>query len=336
MREYDFAASIAVIPWNWRRTSRAMAQLIRESGGRLSVSVHGCDHTGAEFGSTAVSVLDSKAALAKARMVRHQARTGIPHDLIMVFPQGVFSRESLSALQRHGFLAAVNTEVFPSDLTAEPLTIGDMWSTTVTRFGSFPFFVRRYPAHGLENFAFDLLLGKPCLIVEHHKFFKGHGEQAISFIERLNSLNSDLKWRPLGDVLRRGYHCRMDAEGIVHVRMFTSELLLRNETNQARDYEISKAEHKSSGITAVLANGKTIPWKSVNGDLSFTHEIPAGADAAFQVQYPCSQPAAISRGNLKTTIKTAVRRYLSELRDNHLSGHEGLLQLAQKTKRFVS
>jgi hypothetical protein len=336
MREHDFATSIAVIPWNWRRTSRAMAELIRDSGGRLSVSVHGCDHTGAEFGSKAVFLLDSKAALAKARMERHRARTEIAHDLIMVFPQGVFSLESLSALQRHEFLAAVNTEVFPSNPAPEPLTISDMWSPTLTRFGSFPFFVRRYPAHGLENFAFDLLLGKPCLIVEHHKFFKDHGEQAISFVERLNSLNCDLKWRGLGEVLKRCYHWRMNSEGTLQVRMFASELLLRNESNRARNYEISKAEDNSVQINAVLANGQPIPWKSAHGYVTFAYEIPAGRDVAFQVRYPSSQSATVSQRNVNGAIKTAARRYLSELRDNYLSRHEGLLQLAQKTKRLIS
>ena len=42
-------------------------------------------------------------------------------------------------------------------------------------YGAFPIFTRRYAFHGVENFAFDLLLGKPCLIVAHHDSFKDDG-----------------------------------------------------------------------------------------------------------------------------------------------------------------
>ena len=37
----------------------------------------------------------------------------------------------------------------------------------------------------LENFAFDLLLGKPCLIVSHHEFFKDDCARLIELIEKL-------------------------------------------------------------------------------------------------------------------------------------------------------
>ena len=38
------------------------------------------------------------------------------------------------------------------------------------RYSSFPIFTRRYPWEGIENFAFDILLGKPALIVIHHDY----------------------------------------------------------------------------------------------------------------------------------------------------------------------
>ena len=62
-----------------------------DESGLFSVSIHGCDHTAGEFGTTSLEVLQRPAELAQSRMRNHQARTGIQHDSVMVFPQGVFS-----------------------------------------------------------------------------------------------------------------------------------------------------------------------------------------------------------------------------------------------------
>ena len=43
------------------------------------------------------------------RMNRHQRRTGVPYEPIMVFPQGIFSERAMSVLKRRNFVAAVNT-----------------------------------------------------------------------------------------------------------------------------------------------------------------------------------------------------------------------------------
>src|SRR5207248_795176 len=51
MKRHEFSSNIAFIPWNWRRTSPEVARLFRENSENYSVSVHGCDHTRAEFGS---------------------------------------------------------------------------------------------------------------------------------------------------------------------------------------------------------------------------------------------------------------------------------------------
>src|SRR5439155_10152869 len=117
------------------------------------------------------------------------------------------------------FLAVVNTEVRATNSDKDPLMLEDVWNVALLRYGSFPLFTRRYPAHGLENFAFDLLLGKPCLIVEHHEFFKRNGEEVITFVKALNSLNCNLQWRTLGDVIRKSYQSRIASNEVVNIRM---------------------------------------------------------------------------------------------------------------------
>ena len=89
--KHRFTTNIAFIPWNWRRTTRRASEFFRSESDLFSVSVHGCDHVAAEFGATSLDVIDGRARLAQTRMRKHQARTQIQYDPVMVFPQGVFS-----------------------------------------------------------------------------------------------------------------------------------------------------------------------------------------------------------------------------------------------------
>ena len=52
MKRHNFSTNIAFIPWNWRRSAPGVVRLFRENPKYYSLSVHGCDHTKAEFGSS--------------------------------------------------------------------------------------------------------------------------------------------------------------------------------------------------------------------------------------------------------------------------------------------
>ena len=111
MVQHNFSTSIAFIPWNWQRSQPAVAGLFRNNPDRYSLSIHGCDHTAAEFGDRDRNRITCKASLAVERMRRHESKTGLGHDRVMVFPQGVFSESAMTALKHAGFIAAVNTEM---------------------------------------------------------------------------------------------------------------------------------------------------------------------------------------------------------------------------------
>src|SRR5437763_10142581 len=103
-------------------------------------------------------------------MKRHESITGIRHDRIMVFPHGVFSEAATNVLRHTDFMAAVTNDIIGADSRPHTITIGDVWEIAVMRYNNFPIFTRRYPWEGIENFAFDALLGKPALIVIHHDY----------------------------------------------------------------------------------------------------------------------------------------------------------------------
>jgi hypothetical protein len=325
MLRHGFTTNIAFIPWNWRRTSATAAKFFRNDSGLFSVSIHGCDHTAGEFGATSSEVLQAAAQLARSRMHSHEARTGIQHDSLMVFPQGAFSSGCPEVLKRNGFLAAVNTEIVPVDVQNARTRIKDVWDVAILTYGSFPIFTRRYAFHGLENFAFDLLLGKPCLIVAHHEFFKDGGVALLELIEKIGSLHCSLRWRPLGDVIRRACRRRATGEGAEELQMYGNEVLVDNNSDQQIEVRIRKRKSSDDIVSEIRCDEKPVLWAAELDHFAFGEQIPPRSERCFRVLYPEQGKAARSRRSLRFELSVAARRILCEFRDNYLS-----------TSRFLS
>ena len=319
MRTHGFTTSIAFIPWNWRRTRRAASTFFQREADVFSVSVHGCDHVSAEFGATAPEEIDNRARLAQTRMRKHESRTHIHHDPVMIFPQGVFSSICPAVLKRNGFVAAVNTEISPVDADAAGAgtRVRDVWDTAIMRYGSFPLYTRRYHHHGLENFAFDLLLGKPCLIVAHHEFFRDGGAALLGLVDELNALNCRLQWRSLREVVRRAYRLKDDGD-LVRIQMYATELRVTNPSPLSRDFHFSRHEDDGSPIARITIGGADVAWNQTPDGVEFRSTLAAGDDALVRVDYHRHTGPAADSASLRYEFSVAMRRVLCEVRDQYL------------------
>src|SRR5262249_54720950 len=213
------AVSIAFIPWNWDRTSRHVAELFRSRWPYLSLCIHGCDHIGAEFCTESLLPSLQTLALSVERMQQLMRRTGVSHDRVMVFPQGRFPHAAMEALAKSDFLAAVNTEL-ADHRTQTGVVAGELLKPAITSYAGFPLFFWRKAHEPLANFALDLLLGKPCLVVTHHDDFRGGMQPFVSLVCSLDSLDGALQWTNLATIVRQTYSIRMAAESAVDVRLF--------------------------------------------------------------------------------------------------------------------
>ena len=335
MREHGFTTNIAFIPWNWRRTSPAAGKFFGSESGLFSVSIHGCDHTAGEFGATSREILHTRAQLARSRMRNHEARTGIQHDSIMVFPQGAFSSACPEVLKHNGFLAAVNTEIVPVDSQNARTRIRDVWDVAIMSYGSFPIFTRRYAFHGLENFAFDLLLGKPCLIVAHHDFFKDGGTALVELIEKIGSLNCCLRWRPLGQVIRRACRCHPNGADGEEVEMYGNELLIGNPYEQAIEVRIRKRKSQDDLAPEILCEDKPVMWAAEAEHLVFGERIVSHSEKSFRVVYREQAHAGEVPRSLRFELAVAARRILCEFRDDYPSTSRFLRAPAERLKSVL-
>jgi hypothetical protein len=318
MKRHKFSTNIAFIPWNWRRSAPETARLFRENPGNYSVSVHGCDHTRAEFGSSDQQRLYSKAQKALERMDRHESITGIRHDRVMVFPQGIFSEAAMSALKHTDLIAAVNNDVICADPHSRAITVSDVWDIAVMRYSNFPLFTRRYPWEGIENFAFDALLGKPVIIIIHHDYCSDHCARLVNFIQRLNTLQCAPTWRGLGEVVRRSCRQREVSPGEVEVEMYGTELRIKNCSGQPKRYLIRRRESEPSAIKEIRAESGQIAWESSEGHVDFEIELSSGQSRTVSIRFHDLSGNGRYRENAGYKVKAMLRRYLCEVRDNYI------------------
>lgn len=319
MKQHRFSTSIAFIPWNWSRSDPKVAQLFKDNADIYSLCVHGCDHTAAEFGTSDRLRLRAVASEAARRMSLHKRRTGLAHDRVMVFPQGVFSAEAIPELKGASFDAVVNTEVHSNPPGERKLRISDVWDVALMTYGDFPIYTRRYPAQGVENLAFDLLLGKPCLVVIHHDFCSNGCARLVQFINQLNALKVHLTWRSLGDVVRRSYRQKELSPNSVEIEMYGSELLIENGSDRAKRYFVSRRERESHTIESLHAGSCEVPWDSAGDCIRCEVNLGPGESTLLTLRFKAAEHPVQSSQNLGHATKTMLRRYLSEARDNYLA-----------------
>jgi len=318
MQRYKFSSNIAFIPWNWRRSDPQVARLFRENPEHYSISVHGCAHTKGEFGSNDFQILDGKARRALTQMDRHESVTGIRHDRVMVFPQGVFSEAAMKVLKGTDFIAAVNNDTISADREPRTITIADVWDTAVMTYGNFPLFTRRYPWSGIENFAFDSLLGKPVVIVIHHDFCRDQCARLIDFMDRLNSLACRLTWRSLGELVKRSCRQRSLSEELVEVEMYATELRIENPSAHSKRFLIKRREADPSTIKEVCAGVRSVSWESSGEGIQFAVDLEAREAVMIRVRFHELVAEGDGTDNLPDRAGIMLRRYLCEFRDNYV------------------
>jgi hypothetical protein len=318
MKQFRFSTTVAFIPWNWRRSDPKVVQLFKDNPGYYSLCVHGCDHTAGEFSTSDRQRLRAVAAEAVRRMSLHERRTSLAHARVMVFPQGDFSEEAISELKRAGFHAVVNTDVHCNPLGVRKLKISDVWDVAVMTYGDFPIHSRRYPAQSVENFAFDLLLGKPCLVVIHHDFCSDGYARLVQFIEQLNALKVPLAWRCLGDVVRRSYRQKEVSPDSLEIEMYGNELLIENRSERVKNYFVRRSEHEPDSIESLHAGSRRMSWDSNAGYIEFTLELSPDESTPLILRFKPAEDVTNDSQTLTHRARAMFRRYLSETRDNYL------------------
>ena len=216
-----------------------------------------------------------------------------------------------------GFLAAVNTEVASVDGEAGRIRTRDYWDVAVMNYASFPLFTRRHPSEGVENFAFDILLGKPCLAVLHHGDFHDDARQVAAFVQRLNRLHGALRWTTLAGVARRSTRQRRVGASEVEVEVYGAAARVDTTDPPGGRLRVFRRESRPADIDAILVDAAPAAWTHEAGRVWLAGDIAASTGADVAVRY--RQPPAVARTqSVPARAMVAARRYLCDTRDHYL------------------
>ena len=317
LQDLPSATTVGFIPWYFRRSTASAAEIFRSNQGRLSLCVHGCDHTDKEFGSSDQARLTAKCRLALQRMEQLRLLTGVPCAAVMVFPQGHFSKAAVAALQETGFLAAIDSTRLPVDLNDGEISISNLLQPAVTIYGGFPLFRRRYP-RDVSISALDLFIGRPALFVEHHGYFRDDHVACRQFVSGLNKLPGSVVWAPVEHIVSRACLQRELSPGTYEVLYYTREFILENRSDETRTYLLKKHEPLTELIESVLVDGKPTDYAHGDARLSLSLTLPPHAAVTVRVKVNAPvYPSPPSAGSLPYRAGVWVRRSLCEIRDNN-------------------
>jgi hypothetical protein len=218
--QHNYHASIATIPLDMWYTDDDAAAIFRGNPRRLSLLLHGINHTSNEL-ARKCSEEAALATLANGlqRVEQFEKKTGLSVARVMAAPHGAFAEnfaKAMSFLEFDGACVSVGSLVrwnpdkhWPADMGLDPVqAIGD---------GSLPVFHRI----GFSETAIRLLafLGHPIIVTAHHQDCVMNYYQFERLANTINGI-SETKWCGIREISRSNYSTQQ-IKGSLKVFLFS-------------------------------------------------------------------------------------------------------------------
>jgi hypothetical protein len=316
-KQHGYRVTLAFIPWNHWRSRSNQVGLFRNYSSNFSVCVHGCDHTNNEFRSTDYADLLRKNFIASQRMERHTKRTGLDYEPLMVCPQEEYSLEAMQAFaDSRQFVGLVCTACMPRNLASPQISGADLLLPAQDSFFGFPVFKRHYWKDDMSVFAMALFLGKNAILVEHHEFFRNGPAGAEKFAVNLTKLHPRIKWSPLADTVTRTHLRRRMSKDRWEIRFFTDTFVLEHESNTPVEYKLIRRIPDHTVVRRVMVDGVETQIRRQGGFLALEIRPDRPRIIQIRIEIVPVRPGRMASLGFKYQVSVALRRGLSELRDN--------------------
>ena len=322
METHNFHTTIAFIPWNYARSEGDVVSLFRRHPDRFSVCIHGDNHDHKEFEdlvSKSFKVQIAALQQSLARMQQFKALTGIPYDMVFVFPHSIGPEVILTKLKEYNFLATVNSGNVPMD-RHRPSESEFILRPVTVAFADFPSIVR-YPAGVPVSSGFlriSAFLGNPLLFYGHQDLFTNGIDAFDHIADEVNDIEPDMRWRSLGDVVRHLYLIRASGERRFEILAFGRAISLTNSSTQEEMFWVRKRESSVASIASVTVDGQAQPITVSGGYLQAQVVVPARSTRTFEIRYRNDLNLAfIPTAN--SSLRIYLLRKLSDFRDIALS-----------------
>jgi hypothetical protein len=219
---HSYHVNVAMAPIDARYPGGEAVALFRAAADRLSLVVHGNNHTREEL----LRITDQRAArtlVAQAlRRVDHfERRTGLGVGRVMVPPHGMASRSVAAALSEFGFdgLCALH----PTPWTERPPGEWLLTGWTPATFVDGCTVIRRIPLDAPDlDIAVGAFLGQPVILYGHHGDLAPGYDVLARAAERVAGLGP-VAWCSLRDIVRANYQLRVQ-DGAAEIRPWGTTL----------------------------------------------------------------------------------------------------------------
>ncbi len=309
MRTYHFHTTIAVVPEQWKLADPHVVTSILTNPDYFSLVQYGNTGNGYEFylyeadpTQGAYSALmptrsldDQELAIVEgmSRMKFLENNTGLSFDPIMIFPGGISPRKTFKLLKSHDYLATFNVQDHPLGETLPTAWDYGMYPA-VTNYYGFPNFIRRLPERSqayepaLLTSYLDLFIGKPALFYttpSDRSMFASGMDAFDPIADQINRLASPIEWRSLGYITRHLYSEKKNDDGSLSIKMFSRELILKNDNTVEQIMHFSIPESKEVPATRVTVNGYEFPFRIDENILKMDLNVPAGNELRISIEY---------------------------------------------------
>lgn len=310
MEVHNFHTTIAMHPVTWSMSEPEVIGLFLLNPDRFSLAQHGNNGDGYEFYWYDASadlesegrilpprpLVDQEADIIQgvARMEKHQIRTGIPFDRVMIFPWGISPEPTFDVLKKHGFLGTINAQAAPLGAT-QPAEFDYGMFPAITSYGGFPLLTRRHPGSyspfraDLQPFIFDLFVDKPALFYSHayeeRELFASGIDAFNPVADEINNLYGEVEWRNLGYILKHLYLERTNDDGSVDVKIFGNHVIITNYSNSETTYHLIKDQPENSPISDLYINAQEFEYRIVEDTLTADVLIPANSTLELIISY---------------------------------------------------
>jgi hypothetical protein len=213
------------------------------------------------------------------------------------------------------------------------MTLCDLLEVSVTRFG-LSLFWRHYPTD-IAHFAFDLFLGKPAFVVEHHGYFRNGYQHAAEFMRKLNQLD-DLQWQNPATICSRACLQKETPDGRIQVRFYTNRFELTNHSNRSQTYSLFRKWPAKQPLPKVTFNQNEWLAKITGEDLQIELTLRAGETAKIRILSDLAKAHGFRKETGSGQAKILVRRVLSEFRDDYVETNPLLRELVSGLRRWLA
>ena len=308
----NFHVSFATIPLDAWYVHAKTAKQFRENKKRLSLLVHGNNHTRHELARES-SPLGCSALLQQAqrRIEKLERRANVSVDRVMVPPHGACSANMLAALPGAGFEGACLSTGSLSAHNPSAEWIRELGFRPAEQILGCPV-LPRWALVGIEDS--ELLvaayLGRPLILRGHHGDLRDGIDVLASRARFINGLG-DVQWRNNTALMRSSYQLNMIGK-IAYLRVFSREVIASiPPCTTALVIEPSELDAASerffvSGLGA--KNLLSLPYQAI--------PLPVGGEETT-VKIACSTTATRSDPVPMRGLDTSsvLRRLLTEVRD---------------------